>query len=111
MSNSYSEVDDLLVLQLVQVAKLMSRFLGGSYPSDISAFIRRYVSLALDPDYRPPTRGDLISIVGKNEVMMVWLLLDRRTKSVLRAPDRYHPKEYVLALLEVWRLLSTNSKI
>ena len=110
MRSSYSEGDESPV-QLVQVAKLMARFLGGSYPPDIAALVRRYASPGLDPDYRAPTRPDLIGLIGRNEVAWVWLTLDRQTKNVLKRPERYHPKEYVAALEAVWRHLSTRSRI
>ena len=89
----------------------MARFLGGSYPPDIAALVRRYASPGLDPDYRAPTRPDLIGLIGRNEVAWVWLTLDRQTKNVLKRPERYHPKEYVAALEVVWRHLSTRSRI
>jgi len=89
----------------------MARFLGGSYPRDIWVLIKRYASPGLDPDYRAPTRPDLIGLIGRNEVARVWLMLDRSTKNILKSPERYHGKEYVAALVKVWHLLSTVSKI
>jgi len=98
-------VDSITPEQAVQVAKVIFRYATGGYPPDIT--VRRYRSLVLDDDTSAPTRPDLIGLVGRNEVAIVWSRLAAADKDRILNPRRHTDEAVKGALARAWTIFLT----
>lgn len=92
--------------QMVQVAMVLARHITGTYPDDILKKAG-YVSPDLGDDSSPPTRPNLIGLLGRSEVMEVWGNLRSDDKYRISEPRKHSPDDYVKALERAWKIILT----
>ncbi len=104
--HSLGETKPIPPEQIVQIAVVFARHITGTYPEDILKKAG-YISPNLEDDSSPPTRPDLIGLLGRNEVHQVWSKMRSDDRYRISEPRRHSPVDYVKALERAWKIIST----